>query len=256
MIVALLANRIGLSQSETISKGKILLFSAGIILLLIGMLTRTEDLQNIQTFCKRIEILYKGSAILLLNIIVLFLILEAGATLFFKVISMHEEATTSLVYGAYYSSQVWATDYWYEHSIAVEQGQSTRYFPYIIWKRVPFDGKTIKINQDGIRSTPGSNCNPGSYKVFLFGGSSMWGWGAPDWGTIPAYLQSGLGAVIKKPVCTVNYGEIGNVSTQELIKLILQLQAGNFPDLVIFYDGVNDTQSAYDNGQEIGRAHV
>ena len=41
-----------------------------------------------------------------------------------------------------------------------------------------------------------------------------------------------------------NLSEIGYVSTQELIALSQELQAGYRPDVVIFFDGVNDTTSA------------
>jgi hypothetical protein len=77
----------------------------------------------------------------------------------------------------------------------------------------------------------------------------MWGTGSPDWGTIPAYLQAGLEALRGKPVCVVNFGETGFVSTQEVIQLLLELQAGNVPHLVLFYDGINDVYAAYQSGR-------
>ncbi len=75
----------------------------------------------------------------------------------------------------------------------------------------------------------------------------MWGTGARDAFTIPSLLaqalqERGMNAEI------VNFGETGYVSTQEVITLLLQLRKGNVPDVVIFYDGVNDTYSAYQNG--------
>ena len=97
--------------------------------------------------------------------------------------------------------------------------------------------------------TPGTDCSAKSYKVFAFGGSTMWGTGSPDWGTIPAYLQAGLEALRGKLVCVMNFGESGFVSTQGAIQLILELRSGNVPDLVIFYDGVNDVYAAYQSGR-------
>jgi hypothetical protein len=41
-----------------------------------------------------------------------------------------------------------------------------------------------------------------------------------------------------------NLAEIGYVSTQELVALVRELQGGYRPDVVLFYDGVNDTTSA------------
>src|SRR5262249_24425231 len=46
----------------------------------------------------------------------------------------------------------------------------------------------------------------------------------------------------------VNFGQYAYVSTQEVIELTLQLQKGNVPDIVIFYDGVNDTFSGFQLG--------
>ena len=69
--------------------------------------------------------------------------------------------------------------------------------------------------------------------------------GAPDWGTIPAYLQTLLEQKIETPLCIVNYGEWGYVVTQNMILLTLELRDGNVPDLVIFYDGINDVFATY-----------
>ena len=77
----------------------------------------------------------------------------------------------------------------------------------------------------------------------------MWGTGSPDWGTIPAYLQSGLKSLTTKPVCMLNFGESAYVSTQSVIQLMLELQSGNVPDLVIFYEGANDVYAAYQSGR-------
>jgi hypothetical protein len=41
---------------------------------------------------------------------------------------------------------------------------------------------------------------------------------------------------------------MGWVSTQSVIMLLRQLQHGNIPDVVVFYDGVNDTYAAYQQG--------
>jgi lysophospholipase L1-like esterase len=70
----------------------------------------------------------------------------------------------------------------------------------------------------------------------MFGGSTLWGHGSPDESTIPSLVQSILGDTYD----VYNYGEDGFVSTQELNYLLYQLSLGNIPDVVIFYDGVND----------------
>jgi lysophospholipase L1-like esterase len=96
------------------------------------------------------------------------------------------------------------------------------------------------VDENGIRVTPGANCTDDSYRVYIFGGSTMWGYGVPDNNTIPHYLQSGL----PQNVCVVNQADVGYNSTQSLIRLLELLQRGDVPDMVIFYDGSNDVVNA------------
>lgn len=77
----------------------------------------------------------------------------------------------------------------------------------------------------------------------------MWGTGSPDWGTIPAYLRADFHDFTGGPVCILNFGESGWVSTQSVIELIRQLDSGNIPDIVIFTDGSNDIYTGYQSGQ-------
>jgi hypothetical protein len=118
-----------------------------------------------------------------------------------------------------------------------------------VWRRAPFSGATINIDDAGVRRTPGAVCKGGSYKVFVFGGSPIWGTGSPDWGTIPAYLQAGLAKRESQPVCVVNFGESAYVSTQSVITLLTRLHAGDIPDLTLFYDGPNDVYAAFQSGR-------
>jgi len=128
-----------------------------------------------------------------------------------------------------------------------------RWQPYVYFRQKPFRGKTITIGTDGLRATwqPPSPAPPDDrprVKLLMLGGSSLWGFGARDDETIPSLLarnldQRGWRVELK------NLSEIGYVSTQELIALFRELQAGYRPDVVIFYDGVNDTTSALLEGE-------
>jgi len=206
-------------------------------------------MQSHQSLYQQIARVYRGTAILILNTILLAAGVEVAASFVLKLWSVRNPGDQQLVNPrekiAYYRSRDWGAQYWHEHKLVDPQ----RYHPYVIWRRAPFQGRTINIGEHGTRVTPGANCSANSYKVFAFGGSTMWGTGSPDWGTIPAYLQAGLEALTGKPVCVVNFGETGYVSTQGVIQLILELQSGNVPHLVIFYDGVNDVYAAYQWGR-------
>ena len=118
----------------------------------------------------------------------------------------------------------------------------------------PFSGQTISIDQDGLRRTWQAplprpvGTEPKTFKVLMLGGSSLWGFGARDDHTIPSLVARKL----HERGCRVevrNLAEIGYVSTQEVVALVRELQSGYRPDLVIFYDGVNDTTSALLEGE-------
>src|SRR6266849_4077207 len=138
--------------------------------------------------------LYQGVAILILNTLLLLSCLEVTAIGVFKIWSVvskpAETEGSPREKVSYYASQDWAAQFWREFNLS----RSTRYHPYVLYRRAPFKGETININDAGIRLTPGADCSAGagSYRVFTFGGSTMWGTGSPDWGTIAAYLQAGL----------------------------------------------------------------
>lgn len=250
IIEGLLADWTGLSRPGSFGGDQILLVSAGLVVSLVGFLFRVNDVQSLRSFGQRIACLYRGAAILVLNTLVLLACLELGAIFVLTAESLFSGLAELPVIDPrvqlpYYTSQDWAATYWQEFSDADRRN----YHSWVIWRRAPFEGATININEEGIRHTPGADCSANSYRVFTFGGSAMWGEGSPDWGTLAAYLQAGLEALRDDPVCVVNFGESGYVSTHNLIELLTQLQHGNVPDLVIFYDGIGDVYAAYQSGQ-------
>jgi len=199
-----------------------------------------------------IRIVYKAVAILTLNTLAVFAGFELATTGAFKIGSVFSKSTEKLVGEgearetvSYYASQDWAEQFWHEFRLTRKQ----RYYPYVGWRRAPFKGRTIEIDQNGIRVTPGADCRAASFKVFTFGGSTMWGTGSPSWGTIPAYLQAGLEKLRQGPVCVVNFGETAYVSTQDVIMLQIQLRSGNVPDVVVFYSVSGDIYAAYQSGR-------
>jgi lysophospholipase L1-like esterase len=191
---------------------------------------------------------YKAAALVTLNTLILFVCLELAATFVAKIWKEPDpdgDEQSPRAHTSYYASQAWAKQYWKEFALS----RPGLYRNYVLWRRSPFTGEFININRDGIRSTPGADCSANAYKVFTFGGSTLWGTGSPDWGTIPAYLQADFNAPKHGPVCVVNFGESGYVSTQSVIQLMLELQSGNIPGLVIFYEGANDVYAAYQSGR-------
>jgi lysophospholipase L1-like esterase len=134
-----------------------------------------------------------------------------------------------------YFSELWSTKVGWE--------------PYTYWRYKSRNGNNININEEGLRLTiqagPNNTTSP-TVRIFMFGGSTLFGTGARDAFTIPSLFAKEL---YKKGIRTevTNYGQSGYVTTQEVLDLIKELQQGNIPDAVIFYDGVNDVYSAYQN---------
>src|SRR5215510_1414185 len=203
---------------------------------------------SLQLLGQRIAVLYKTLAILTLNAVVIFVCLDFAAQVTYKARSSLFPPSVESDLRArspFYRSQPWAAQYWREFLLS----RQTRYHSFVLYRRAPFKGETINIDQEGIRMTPGADCGPNAFKVFAFGGSTMWGTGSPDWGTIPSYLQRGIKKLKNGPICVVNFGESGYMSTQSVIELMLQLQSGNIPDVTLFLDGVNDVYTAYQSGR-------
>lgn len=85
-------------------------------------------------------------------------------------------------------------------------------------------------------------------KIFFFGGSTLWGLGSRDDFTIPSLVakmlaENGISADV------TNYAVIGDVTTQSLIRLVLELRKRNVPDLVVFYGGSVEAFSACYEGE-------
>ncbi len=129
-----------------------------------------------------------------------------------------------------------------------------RWEPYVYFRPRAFQGKTVTVSEEGLRATwqpPTERGRQGARaatKLLLLGGSSLWGFGARDDQTIPSQLaralhERGFAVEIK------NLSALGYVSTQELVALVRELQAGYRPEVVLFYDGVNDTTSALLEGE-------
>jgi hypothetical protein len=124
-----------------------------------------------------------------------------------------------------------------------------RYHSYTLWRRAPFDGKTIKIDSQGLRETYYSQCEAGAPVIWMFGNSALWGAGSPDWATIPSLLAEKFSKG-GQPVCIRNFGEKAWVSTQEVIALMIELKrAPQPPQAVIFYDGTTDAYLPYETSE-------
>jgi lysophospholipase L1-like esterase len=118
-----------------------------------------------------------------------------------------------------------------------------RYDPLVEYSEAPFSGRYVHVSEAGFRAI--KNQQPldvaGSVHVFVFGGSTTFGSGLPDWETIPSFLQKALRrSNPAKNYSVFNFGVGYYYSTLERIRFEKLLTAGIKPDIAIFIDGLND----------------
>lgn len=130
-----------------------------------------------------------------------------------------------------YEGVPWASQYWKDH-----HQRRSEYKSHVGWKYKELKTQTINIDNDGFRvSVTSVELLDSSDKVVFLGGSTMWGNGSNDENTIPS-LFSALSSLDVK-----NLGQSSYCAYQSLILLQVEVSKGLIPDLVISYDGVNNT---------------
>lgn len=122
--------------------------------------------------------------------------------------------------------------------------------PYIFQKYVhfrerPFHGKYINVHEAGFRSSINQGPWPPDrdkyFTIFLFGGSTTFGYGVPDNQTIASHLQTFFTNIhSEKEIRIYNFGQGHYYSTQERILFQELIAAGYKPDLALFIDGLNE----------------
>jgi lysophospholipase L1-like esterase len=118
------------------------------------------------------------------------------------------------------------------------------YEPFTQFREKPFVGRYVNVNQAGFR--PGREQGPWPptglfFNVFLFGGSTTFGYGVPDDYTIGSYLQDRLSrAGLPRPPRVYNFGRGAYFSAQERALFEKLALDGFVPDLAVFLDGLND----------------
>jgi hypothetical protein len=124
-----------------------------------------------------------------------------------------------------------------EFGEAIVQGSTAA--PYVGFAQQDYEGRYVNIEDRRRRSY--ETTLPGEpLDVWFFGGSTMFGLSAQrDLHTIPSEVVR-LAEADGIPVRAHNFGGPGMVNFQETILFSQLVLAGERPDLVVFYDGVND----------------
>lgn len=160
--------------------------------------------------------------------------------------ALRDEPRVRVPSGHPYESQAW----WTEWSLG-EGAWRNRYDPYrATWPR-PQVGRYLNIDSAGRRQTvqPGLDSAGSTRRVYLLGGSTMFGYTTRDEWTIPSQMADLLLEAGIQDVQVVNLGQSTFNITQGLITLALELRAGRVPDAVAFLDGNNEVAPAFQSGR-------
>ncbi|MBF0625487.1 MAG: SGNH/GDSL hydrolase family protein [Magnetococcales bacterium] len=116
------------------------------------------------------------------------------------------------------------------------------YQPFTQFTERPFAGRHVTVDPAGFRRIPDQGPWPPAatgVNIFLFGGSTTFGYGVPDDDTIAAHLQRQLreGGLL---AAVYNFGRGHYYSTQERILFQQLLVQGFQPTVALFIDGLND----------------
>jgi hypothetical protein len=118
-----------------------------------------------------------------------------------------------------------------------------RYEPWLQFRHPEVHGTLLNTDAEGFRRTMEPRRAKGRLtRIYVFGGSTTFGYGVPDAHTIPSYMQSILEERHPdRSFLVKNYGQGFYFSSQEMLLFLTRLKHGDVPDVAVFIDGANDT---------------
>ena len=110
-----------------------------------------------------------------------------------------------------------------------------RYEPFIGHTEIDKNGKFVNFShKNGRKVNRPENCN---INLYLYGGSTTFGYGVTDAQTIAEYLQQ----ILLDNYCVFNHGRASFYSLQENYLFFEHIQSDRKIDYAIFLDGMNET---------------
>jgi hypothetical protein len=193
---------------------------------------------------------WRSAALVALNTLVLFAVLNLVAWFVLGILERRRNANLGPMVDLFGFEKVSrAYPEWNERDLRQLLAENHRivsenwtYDPATVFRLQPFQGRYVNVAADGYRlSEPGPRWPPerGTFNVFLFGGSTAFGYGVADNETIAFHLKQKLSAG-GRAVQVYNLGCLGFFSSQERARFEQLLLGGIRPDVAIFLDGLND----------------
>jgi hypothetical protein len=108
-------------------------------------------------------------------------------------------------------------------------------------------GRFVNVDPAGFRKVRDQGPWPpdaSAENIFMFGGSTTFGYGVQDSETIASHLQDLVNSG-KPPVRVYNFGRAAYTSTQEMLLFLSLVRDGYVPKVAVFIDGINDCSSTW-----------
>ena len=187
---------------------------------------------------------YRAVALIALNTALVFLVLN-GIAAWVLSVTPDPELEGALSYGLEELERVYPDrDRDEIERLLLETWSRTyAYEPYTQFKEGEVRGEFVNVGAHGFRDTghglpwPPADSGQG---VFVFGGSTTFGYGVADAETIPARLQEELAKRCPPDVPVYNLARSNYFSTQENVLFQRLLARGVRPAMAVFVDGLNE----------------
>ena len=196
---------------------------------------------------------YKGFALILLNTIILFTLINA--VLAFGIFFFKDKfAIGPMTYGDELLVELYPhlskedrdilLKETYGRHVSIAKLENYEYEAFTQFKERSRKGKFVNINKNGFRVIENQCEYPISkenYNIFVFGGSTLFSTGVEDYKTIPSFMQKQLRAQSSRnDICVYNFGRSHYYSLQERALFENLILNGQIPNVAIFVDGLNE----------------
>jgi hypothetical protein len=191
---------------------------------------------------------YRAASIILLNFCVMFIALNIVLGIYYAVSGRYFPEPDRVPVLSFYSWDTLQSAYPDRDEDVLKQlllenwTRPHAYKPLYQFVEPPYSGTYVNIHEAGFRHVADQGPWPPSddaYNVFVFGGSTTFGYGVSDDETIASHLQKTLAQAKAEPVHVYNFGTSFYFTTLERVMYQELLLNGFIPDAALFLDGIN-----------------
>ncbi|MFQ5349738.1 MAG: hypothetical protein ACE5EG_04760 [Thermoanaerobaculia bacterium] len=189
---------------------------------------------------------YRGIAVLAWNSFLLVAVANLIAMALLAAGLFAPPATGPLRYGMDRLSVVYShlDGHQIEELLTETWGREYIYEPFVQHREAPQEGDWVNVDRHGFRRSRNQGPWPPAASdaaVFVYGGSTTFGYGAADGETVPSRLQETLNrGGCERPVRVYNFGRGNYYSEQERVLFSSHLAAEKVPAAAVFVDGLNE----------------